>query len=153
MKVNPTPSDETTGQAPRTTPGQWPAPRTDLSALETEPDRSYTRQAARFHLTLGALRAALEEQPTPNLVRATGRRWLNAAAHVIDETGAQPWRMTTADYLAAVADHGANVGRVTPAPWDPGLAPAMREHAIAVFEETVWETLREDLLLPGAAER
>lgn len=89
MKVNPTPSDETTGQAPRTTPGLWPAPRTDLSALETEPDRSYTRQAARFHLTLGALRAALEDQPTPNLVRATGRRWLSAAAQLTDEVATQ----------------------------------------------------------------
>lgn len=77
---------------------------------------------------------------------------IRIAAHVIDETGAQPWRMTTADYLTAVADHGANVGRVTPAPWDPDLAPAMREHAIAVFEETVWGTLREDLLPHAATE-
>jgi uncharacterized protein (TIGR02679 family) len=74
---------------------------------------------------------------------------IRIAHHVIHETGAEPWRMTTADYLAAVAEHGASVGRVTPAPWDPDLAPAMRERGIAVFEETVWETMRDDLLSPG----
>lgn len=65
-------------------PGQWPVPRTPLPELKTEPDRD-NHARARFHVTLGALRAALEEQPTPNLVRATGRRWLSAAAQLIDE--------------------------------------------------------------------
>ena len=46
-----------------------------------------------------------------------------------------------------------SIGRVTPAPWEPDLASAMREHGIAVFEETVWETLREDLLPHAATER
>lgn len=67
------------------------------------------------------------------------------AVHLIDLTGAQPWRMTAADYLAHVTDHGSPVGRVSEAPWDAALAPAMREHQIAVLEETVWETIRDDL--------
>ena len=67
------------------------------------------------------------------------------AAHLMELTGAQPWRLTTADYLAHVADHGSPVGRVSEAPWDAALAPAMREHQIAVLEETVWQTLRDDL--------
>lgn len=67
------------------------------------------------------------------------------AAHLIDLTGVQPWRITAADYLAHVADHGSSVGRVSEAPWDAALAPAMREHGIAVLEETVWQALRDDL--------
>lgn len=67
------------------------------------------------------------------------------AAHLIDLIGAQPWRMTAADYLAHVADHGSPVGRVSEAPWDAALAPAMREQQIAVLEENVWETLHDDL--------
>ncbi|WP_454229894.1 DUF2399 domain-containing protein [Propioniciclava flava] len=67
------------------------------------------------------------------------------AAHLIDLTGAQPWRMAAADYLASVTDHGSPVGRVSEASWDAALAPAMREHQVAVLEETVWETLRHDL--------
>jgi uncharacterized protein (TIGR02679 family) len=67
------------------------------------------------------------------------------AAHVVAESGARPWRMTTADYLANVADHGAGVGRVTQAPWDAELAPAMALRGVAVLEETVWESLSGDL--------
>lgn len=70
---------------------------------------------------------------------------IRIAAHLIDLTGVRPWRMTTNDYLAHVGDHGSPVGRVSEAPWDATLAPAMREHQIAVLEETVWETLRGDL--------
>lgn len=68
------------------------------------------------------------------------------AAHVVQETGAVPWRMTTADYRAHVAPAGAGVGRVTPAPWDPDLAPEMRARGVAVLEETVWDVLRDDLV-------
>lgn len=67
------------------------------------------------------------------------------AEHVIAETGAEPWRMSTQDYLTRVAAHGAPVGRVTEASWDPELAGAMRLHGVAVLEETVWEDLRGDL--------
>ena len=37
---------------------------------------------------------------------------------------------------------------MTSAPWDTDLAPALRERGIAVFEETLWETLRDDLHPP-----
>lgn len=67
------------------------------------------------------------------------------AAHVLEETGALPWRMSATDYLRHVAAHGAGVGRVTAAPWDESLAPAMLQHGVAVLEETVWDALRADL--------
>lgn len=76
---------------------------------------------------------------------AVGEFGVRIAAHLIDLIGAQPWRMTAADYLAHVADHGSPVGRVSEAPWDAALAPAMREQQIAVLEENVWETLHDDL--------
>jgi len=66
-------------------------------------------------------------------------------AHIMAETGALPWRMDAGEYRAHVGDHGASVGRVTPAPWDRELAPAMVKHGVAVLEETVWEVLRSDL--------
>jgi uncharacterized protein (TIGR02679 family) len=67
------------------------------------------------------------------------------ATHVMAEAGALPWRMGVGEYRSHVGDHGAPVGRVTPAPWDSELAPAMIEHGVAVLEETVWEILRSDL--------
>ncbi|RPF21755.1 TIGR02679 family protein [Myceligenerans xiligouense] len=75
---------------------------------------------------------------------------IRIAAHVIDATGAIPWRMSVHDYRQHVEGRGARVGRVTPAPWDPDLAPALREHGVAVLEETVWDTLRSDITVPSA---
>lgn len=40
---------------------------------------------ARFHLTLGALRGALEEEPSTNAVRSCVRRWIAAATQVADD--------------------------------------------------------------------
>lgn len=71
------------------------------------------------------------------------------AGHIMAETGALPWRMDALEYRAHVADHGAPVGRVTPAPWDEELAPAMVERGVAVLEETVWEVLLGDLRASG----
>lgn len=67
------------------------------------------------------------------------------AAHLTDLVGVQPWHMAAEDYLAQVAAHGSPVGRVTEAPWDAKLAPAMRERGIAVLEENVWHVLLADL--------
>lgn len=56
------------------------------------------------------------------------------AAHLMAKTRARPWRMSAADYVEAL-DHdpsGGDVGRVTEAPWDAALAPALREHRTAV---------------------
>jgi uncharacterized protein (TIGR02679 family) len=73
---------------------------------------------------------------------------LRIAAYVMDRTGALPWRMSTADYLAAVTDHGPAPGRLTDAPWDPDLAAALAAHAVAVPEERVAPVLLGDLVQP-----
>ncbi|MGN9842124.1 TIGR02679 family protein [Nonomuraea sp. H19] len=91
---------------------------------------------------------------------------LRIAAYTMAKTGARPWRLSTADYLRALAQRpptgagqadppdeepgaartGAlSPGRVTDAPWDPGLAPAMRSHGIAIPEELVAERLLDDV--------
>ena len=70
---------------------------------------------------------------------------LRIAAYVLDRTGAQPWRMSAADYLATVAEAGPDPGRLTEAPWDPDLAAALAERAVAVPEERVAATLLADL--------
>jgi hypothetical protein len=79
--------DDTAGQGSRR-PGQWPVDRAELPELPdpgVEPDRRHVAEQARFHITLNTFRGALEEQPTPNLVRAAGRRWLTAAAQIVEE--------------------------------------------------------------------
>jgi uncharacterized protein (TIGR02679 family) len=79
---------------------------------------------------------------------------LRIAAYVLAKAGGTPWRMTAADYLAAVTgtyagtDAGPPAGRVSAAPWDPGLAAAMRTHGIAVHEERVVADLLADLARP-----
>ena len=72
---------------------------------------------------------------------------LRIAAYTMAKTGAQPWRMATADYLDALAKHPGEhfPGRITDAPWDPDLAATMRSKAVAVPEETVADSLIEDL--------
>lgn len=70
---------------------------------------------------------------------------LRIAAHLATSTGAVPWRMTAVDYRAAVHTHGPPVGRVTDAPWDPELAPAMVETGVAVPEEQVAAALLDEM--------
>ncbi|MGV9567364.1 DUF2399 domain-containing protein [Streptomyces sp. NPDC003480] len=72
---------------------------------------------------------------------------IRIAAYVLDKTPARPWRMTAADYRAAVAlnPHGPQPGRLTEAPWDPELAKSMTEHERAVVEELVAAVLLEEL--------
>ncbi|OMI40806.1 TIGR02679 family protein [Streptomyces sparsogenes] len=69
------------------------------------------------------------------------------AAYLLDKTPVQPWRMTAADYRAAVArtPKGPQPGRLTTAPWDPELTRAMTEHGTAVVEELVADVLLADL--------
>lgn len=71
---------------------------------------------------------------------------LRIAAHLGELVGAEPWRMSTTDYLASVPEHGAEVGRVTDVSWDADLGEALRERRIAVLEENVWPVLAADLL-------
>lgn len=72
---------------------------------------------------------------------------IRIAAYLLDKTPARPWRMAAADYRAAVArtPHGPQPGRLTEAPWDPGLTRAMTEHDTAVVEELVADVLLADL--------
>ncbi|MDT0329991.1 TIGR02679 family protein [Nocardiopsis lambiniae] len=72
---------------------------------------------------------------------------LRIAAHVMAGTGARPWRMGVGDYLAAAAGTAGapHPGRVTAAPWDPGLADALSSRGVAVHEEQVAEVLVADL--------
>lgn len=66
------------------------------------------------------------------------------AANIVARTGALPWRMTSADYLAAVGT-GPPAGRVTPVPWDPDLAKHLEHHGTAVPEERVAAGLLDDI--------
>ncbi|GAA3619623.1 hypothetical protein GCM10022419_126610 [Nonomuraea rosea] len=73
---------------------------------------------------------------------------LRIAAYTMAKTGAEPWRMSAADYLSALGDRPPSrlpPGRVTDAPWDPELAPAMRAHGLAIPEELVAGHLLDDL--------
>ncbi|WP_079177978.1 TIGR02679 family protein [Streptomyces mangrovisoli] len=78
---------------------------------------------------------------------------IRIAAYLLDKTPVRPWRMTAADYRAAVrrTPHGPGPGRLTDAPWDPGLVPAIAEHGTAVVEELVAEVLLSDLAVQAAA--
>jgi uncharacterized protein (TIGR02679 family) len=67
------------------------------------------------------------------------------AAHVFAKTGARPWRMSAADYRASVRSNSPAAGRITEAPWDAELAPAMRAAGATVSEESVIDALLEDL--------
>jgi len=67
------------------------------------------------------------------------------AAHVIAKTGARPWRMAAADYRSTVRPGSPAPGRITEAPWDAELAPAMRAAEATVSEESVIDVLLEDL--------
>jgi len=69
---------------------------------------------------------------------------LRIAANVMARTGAEPWRMSSADYLAAVAD-GPPVGRVTAAPWDAELAELLARHGKTVPEERVAPALLDEI--------
>ncbi|MGW3955764.1 TIGR02679 family protein [Streptomyces sp. NPDC004752] len=73
---------------------------------------------------------------------------IRIAAYLLDKTSARPWRMTAADYRAAVArtPRGPRPGRLTEAPWDPELTHAMAEHGTAVVEELVADVLLADLV-------
>ncbi|MFE7606863.1 TIGR02679 family protein [Streptomyces celluloflavus] len=72
---------------------------------------------------------------------------IRIAAYLLDKTPARPWRMTAADYRAAVAraPGGPPPGRLTEAPWDPELTTAMAAHGTAVVEELVADLLLDDL--------
>ncbi|MCR6484081.1 TIGR02679 family protein [Amycolatopsis sp. OK19-0408] len=69
---------------------------------------------------------------------------LRIAANVVARCGALPWRMTSSDYLAAVAD-GPPVGRITEAPWDADLAKKLSETGRTVPEERLALVLLDEI--------
>jgi len=57
-----------------------------------------------------------------------------------ERAGTTAWRMTSADYLAALdgpASRPMFVGPLPPTPWDPTLQGAVEQHRVAVYEEDV----------------
>lgn len=64
-------------EQPRRRPGEWPEEYVRIAA-----------ERARWELTLGSIRAHLEEQPSPAAVRAAGRRWINAVLQLTEHTAA-----------------------------------------------------------------
>ncbi|MFJ3083875.1 hypothetical protein ACIPJG_29500 [Streptomyces halstedii] len=75
-------------------PGQWPTgDPVDLDAVESDDQGArhlqLAAEQARFHVTLGAIRADLEAQPSEVCLRAAGRRWQQAIAQLADELGQQ----------------------------------------------------------------
>lgn len=68
--------------------GEWPvAEPVDLEPSDEQGQQhlELTRVQARFRVTLGSIRADLEEQPSPVCVRAAARRWTDAIAQITDE--------------------------------------------------------------------
>ena len=67
-------------------------------------------------------------------------RGVEICGWLVARSGVVPWRMTAADYLGAPG--GAPLkGREVSTPWEPGLAAAMRERGLAVYEEQVVQEL------------
>ncbi|MFI0825694.1 hypothetical protein ACH4Q7_14700 [Streptomyces roseolus] len=69
-------------------PGQWPVPE-PVDIIEND-DQGAAHLAlaavqARFHVTLGSIRADLEEQPSPMAVLNAARRWNYAITAMADE--------------------------------------------------------------------
>lgn len=74
---------------------------------------------------------------------------LRIGNQVMREHGAEPWRFGAVDYIAAVRTAQSLAhplgGKVAEASWDGALAPAMREHRVAIAEEALAASLLQDL--------
>jgi hypothetical protein len=74
-------------------PGQWPVDEpADLDTVAAQADDEQGRQhlaataaRARFQVTLGSIRADLEEQPSRTAVHTAARRWTDAITNLADE--------------------------------------------------------------------
>jgi uncharacterized protein (TIGR02679 family) len=69
---------------------------------------------------------------------------LRIAAAVAARTGAVPWRMNSADYLAA-GPQGPPVGRVTDVPWDADLAAKLAQVGASLYEERIAANLLDEV--------
>jgi hypothetical protein len=65
------------------------------------------------------------------------------------EFGAEPWRFSVTDYIAAVRAVSNSrhplPGKAAEAAWDVALASAMQQHRLAVAEEALASSLLQDL--------
>ncbi|MEV1062958.1 TIGR02679 family protein [Streptomyces sp. NPDC050263] len=79
---------------------------------------------------------------------------LRITADAVTRHGAHPWRMTAADYTAALGEGESTplAGPPTTSPWDPELARAMRESGGAVMEERLLPALLSDLARPASSQ-
>lgn len=79
---------------------------------------------------------------------------LRITAGAVARHGAHPWRMTAADYTAALGEGESTplAGPATTSPWDPGLARAMRASGRAVMEERLLPALLSDLARPASSQ-
>ncbi|MET9583628.1 hypothetical protein ABZY10_11010 [Streptomyces sp. NPDC006539] len=69
-------------------PGTWPVENpVELPAVDDQGAQhlALTAEQARFHVTLGAIRADLEAQPSDICLRAAARRWQQAITAMADE--------------------------------------------------------------------
>ncbi|MFE2017561.1 hypothetical protein ACFW9O_05825 [Streptomyces sp. NPDC059499] len=69
-------------------PGQWPVDQPVELPQPDDQDAQHlalTAEQARFHVTLGAVRADLEGQPSEMCLRAAARRWTNAITAMSEE--------------------------------------------------------------------
>ncbi len=78
---------------------------------------------------------------------------LRIAAAILSRPNASPWRLSAADYRAAVTALGVPgteplTGPADPSPWDPALAEAMQSLARTVYEESLTDALLTDLAGP-----
>ncbi|GAA1283506.1 MULTISPECIES: hypothetical protein [Streptomyces violaceusniger group] len=69
-------------------PGQWPVEH-PVPLEDSGKERRHTHERARFTLVLGAVRAALEEEPSEYAIRAAAKRWQQGITAVADETVAK----------------------------------------------------------------
>ncbi|WP_328398181.1 DUF2399 domain-containing protein [Streptomyces sp. NBC_00390] len=72
---------------------------------------------------------------------------LRITADAVARHGARPWRMSAADYTAALGKGESTTlaGPPTASPWDPELARAMQESGSTVMEERLLPALLSDL--------
>jgi len=72
---------------------------------------------------------------------------LRITAGAVARHGARPWRMTAADYTAALSEGESTplAGPPAASPWDPELARAMAESGSTVMEERLLPALLSDL--------
>jgi hypothetical protein len=77
-------------------PGQWPVTEpVDLQQVGDDQGEKHLALAAvqaRWHVTLGAIRADLEEQPSPMSVRVAARRWAEAVTAMAEDIAAAQMR-------------------------------------------------------------